>query len=290
MTSSNNCIFILSGQSSGSGVLHNFLAMHNCGAYLEYEGHEPNESHYWLRAAASLQLPLVPMLASSVSLNEKKAVGQLRDFIARNISAKQTLPPESRDAIFDNWRALCQANAPVLLDKSPSCLLQWPVLELLQEAIERLSGEVDFYLLGLVRNPMDVIYSYWKHWQVYPHKKDCEWRQEYSNLLKARELFGDRLHVLRYEDFVQSSESPASLASFLGLPELPGSNLVHSKSMGMWKKDDFFSYRLSAETMELAMQYGYTKEQLQKPAKNRALWPVLKHGIALRDRISRKLS
>ena len=114
--------------------------------------HEQNETLYWTKAASVLGLAQRDMLDSEVPIPAARARADLRTLILENTPPPHSLPDDDRDLVFEGWRLLCHAHRPVFLEKSPHHLVHWSNLELLLEAVERLT-DVDFLFVGPRASP-----------------------------------------------------------------------------------------------------------------------------------------
>jgi hypothetical protein len=256
------CMIILSSKSSGSTALQTLLVNLPQVNHILKTEHRANETLYWTKSASILGLPQVDMLDSVVPLNYEKARASLISFLSDNLD--YYTPPDDNDEqlIFGGWQLLCKKYAPVFLEKSPHHLHQWSALELIAEAIERFQ-EVDFLLVGLVRNPMDTLYSMWRRWRSIPEKNQYEWLLAYSNLLRYRDLVAERLIMVRYEDIVDDISCLNEILAFIGVTEKQvDKNYFHSKSKGKWKKDRSYGFKLSDEVATLAEKYGFRREDM----------------------------
>ena len=95
------------------------------------------------------------------------------------------------------------------------------------EAIERMP-EMDFQFVGLIRNPMDVLYSAWYRWRLTPEAFQHHWRTAYENLERFRVVAGMRLIVVRYEDLSDGGQTSSLLLNRLGMEAMPGADQSHS--------------------------------------------------------------
>ena len=93
---------------------------------------------------------------------------------------------DDKELVFDGWAKLCQRYAPVFIEKSPHHLYQWSSILLIVECMEKLT-DVEFLIIGLIRNPMDTIYSMWDRWRSRPEHIQFEWLLAYQNLLKLKD-------------------------------------------------------------------------------------------------------
>ncbi len=271
------CIIILSAKSSGSSALQRLLAEHNKISNVKHTRHGRNETLYWTKAASVLNMPQRNMLDSEVPIPAAKARKDIETLLHTNLE-NFTSPSSNESLIFEGWKSLAMQHRPIFLEKSPHHLLQWSSLELIQQCIEK-CPEVDFLLIGLVRNPMDVLYSIWSRWRTHPEKKQYEWKAEYENLLKSKQLFGDKLVTVRYEDITKDIDSLEKILAFAGIrPDDMDKNYFHSKSLAKWKSDKFYSFNLTEDVISLAEQFGYEKSEMLNTQKN-ALWTPYKHIV-----------
>ena len=272
------CILILSNKSSGSSAVQRLLAQAADLKCVENTRHFENETLYWTKAASLLQLPQRDMLDSEVPIAPDDAKQDLLKLLADNVP--DYIPPMGdRALIFDGWRQLCDRYSPIFLEKSPHHLLQTSALDLIIEAIEQLQGEVDFLLVGLVRNPMDVMYSAFRRWRTSPEALQDEWLVAYENLRNLKEKLSNRVIIVRYEDLVNSLEPLAPVFDFC--ETTVGENLETLKegSLLKWKGDRTFGFTLAPEVYELATAYGYTNAQLTNEPWQ--FWPLYQSAARL---------
>ena len=269
------CIIILSAKSSGSSALQNLLAKHNKISNIEITRHHRNETLYWTKAASVLNLPQVKMLDSEVPIPGQQAKEDIIKLLSENLT--NFIPPATdEELIFEGWKLLTMDHRPIFLEKSPHHLLQWSALELISQCIERYP-HIDFLIVGLIRNPMDVLYSIWSRWKTPPEKKQYEWLTEYENLLKSKNLFDDKLVIVRYEDITKDINSLKKIIEFADInPDGLDQHYIHNKSLSKWKTDKFYSFNLSNEVILLAEKFGYQPDEMNNPHYN-SLWTPYKH-------------
>jgi len=264
---------ILSSKSSGSSALQYFLAQIPGVNHISKTRHFEHETLYWTKAASCLDVPQMNMVASEIPIKKDKARDDLVTLLKDNLDSYNP-PQEIDELIFTGWKLLCLRYSPVFLEKSPHHLFNWSVLELIIECTQRLPA-IDFYFIGLIRNPLDTLYSMWKRFKILPEKSQAQWLIEYSNLLKFKKLMGDRLLILKYEDLVKSTDCLAAVYKFIGIKnhttEKP---FFHSRSLDKWKEDRYFGFGLSEEVLALSEKYGYKRQAFVK--KNKFLWPYYK--------------
>jgi hypothetical protein len=265
------CIIILSNKASGSSACQNLLAKLVDIKHVTKTRHFENETLYWTKAASILKMPQKKMLGSEVPIESNNAKSDLKKILADNIKGF-VAPNNDKDLIFGGWNELCATYSPIFLEKSPHHLYQWSSLELIMECMDLLS-DVEFLLIGLVRNPMDTLYSAYRSWKIPPEKLQYEWLESYRNLQKLKSLVGERLVIIRYEDIVHSVESLNPVFKFCGLDSCSAdNNYLHKQSINKWKNDKYYGFNLSDEVTQLAMSYGYKEDELKNTRK--MIWPV----------------
>jgi hypothetical protein len=257
------CIIVLSSKSSGSSALQKLLCSGTNARHVERTRHGEFETLYWTKAASILGLPQAQLLASEVPIAPRKARTDLITLLAHNVPS--FVPPHDDEAlVFEGWRALCRRFAPVFVEKSPHHLHQWSCLELMASAARKLP-DIDFRFIGLVRNPMDMLYSAWRRWRLAPQSAQFEWFQAHQNLLRFKELVGDRLTIVCYETLVSHDGVARAMLNKL---DIDGSGArssgLHQNSVLSWKRDTGYGFQLDSNVAQLAAEYGYTPEELSK--------------------------
>jgi hypothetical protein len=201
------------------------------------------------------------MVDSEVPIRQEKARNDLISLLSDNIENYEP-PSNDDDLIFEGWRALCAKYSPIFIEKSPHHLCQWSALELIIQCMET-SDETDFLLIGLIRNPLDTLYSQFVRWKSPPEKIEKQWLIAYNNLLKLKVLLGNKLVIIRYEDMVSSINTLDPVFDFCEVEAVNAdSDYLHSRAIHKWKNDIAFGYTLSPETIKLAESYGYHKDDL----------------------------
>jgi Sulfotransferase family len=254
-------IIILSEKSSGSSACQNLLARVADVRHVAKTRHFENETLYWTKAASILGKPQIRMVDSEIPLEAGKAREDLITLLRENL--ENYVPPEDdAELIFHGWQALCRQYSPIFIEKSPHHLCQWSALELIAEHI-RESKDVDFLVIGLIRNPLDTIYSQCKRWFSSPRKLEEQWQTAYRNLLRFKEVSGLPLMIVRYEDIVSSLRHLDPAFEFCEVSTTAEDEAyLHENSLRRWKNDVLFGYTLSDETIELAERYGYRREEM----------------------------
>ena len=271
--SNEKSIIILSEKSSGSSACQNLLVQFANIENVSKTRHNENETLYWTKAASILGKSQLKMVDSEVPIEREKAKAELISLLKDNLD--DYIPPvKDEELIMEGWRLLCKKHSPIFLEKSPHHLCQWSAIELIIECIRKIN-DVDFLLIGLVRNPMDTIYSQYKRWKSPPEKVQEQWLVAYQNLLRLKEIVGDQLVIVRYEDMVTSLEYLEPAFNFCEVTvRTADKTYLHQKSLQKWKNDVFFGFSLSDETIELAEKYGYQRDELTN--ETYLIWPAVR--------------
>jgi hypothetical protein len=266
------CIIILSTKSSGSSALQELLCDFGGGRHVQHTRHREFETLYWTKAASVLGLPQTRLPDSEVPIAHDKALRDLRDLLDRNISNFKP-PREVEELIFVGWHALCVAHAPIYVEKSPHHLHQWSCLQLMIDAMTRLE-DIEFRFVGLVRNPMDVLYSAWSRWRQLPERFQQQWAAAYENLERFQTIVGERLIVVKYEELSSSKDGATRLMEKLGMePTRRGANdYIHSGSHRRWVADHAFGFQLDSKVTRVAERFGYISQELTQSRDY--LWPI----------------
>ncbi|MBW2663789.1 MAG: sulfotransferase, partial [Deltaproteobacteria bacterium] len=153
-------------------------------------------------------------------------------------------------------------------EKSPQYLAQWAALSLMLQWIENTDYQVK--IIGLVRNPMSVLYSAYERFFTPPEKRQFGWAQIYRNLLSFKAMVGkDKFHLVRYEDLIaKPKQTFQEVCSFIGVDydDKVGDD-VHSRSLNKWSNDSMFTVQLHDSVKQLANHFGYTDEAMYNPPK-----------------------
>ena len=273
----NKCIILLSEKSSGSSAIQNLLANYTKISHLENTRHYENESLYWVKASSVLGLKQNNMIASEVPIDMETAKKDIANLLNESLGTNYKASHIDKKTIFHGWELLCKHHSPIFFEKSPHHLLQRSALKLIVEAISKISS-VDFIIIGLIRNPMDVLYSYHKRWGVKPEKMEHQWNQAYLNLQELKKIVGDKLVIVRYEEVVHSLKCIYPVLNFCDINlSSVDNNYLHQNSINKWKSDNFFGFNLSHEVMQLALDYGYKRPELVNNSNARYLWQFVKN-------------
>ncbi len=268
------CVIQLSDFRAGSTALQGEFV--RAGAKrLSLTKHRLGETLYWAKATALLQLP-------QGNLRYSKAIPYATQTARRELlrMLEQNLPDETfaelsklpgaegsdrivqEELVFSGWKALCEAHGPVFFEKSPHHLHQQSSLKLMLQARERLP-EISFRFIGLVRNPLDTLYSMWSRWRYVPELQESEWIRAYKNLRWFQQQAGDSLKIVRYEDLTADADCLAELLDFCGLPGENVDSQLHQEAREKWRDDKFFGFQPAQQTLDLARSYGYRADALR---------------------------
>jgi hypothetical protein len=255
------CVVILSCKSSGSSALQNLLCTYAGAKHVTHTRHAQHETLYWTKAASILGRRQCRISGSEVPIPRRKALQDIRALLRANLP--HFVPPaDSKELIFAGWNQLCRHFGPVFVEKSPHHLHQWAALDLMLEAV-RLLPAVDFRFVGLVRNPMDALYSMWRRFRTDPVSFQHQWRHAYENLLRFEQYADGRLLIIRYEELAQHENGTGRLLEFVGQPMDPNADrFVHSRSLHRWQNDPWFGFHLHPEVKRLACSFGYCPDDL----------------------------
>ena len=266
------CLMILSEKSSGSSALQSELSKINGVNSIEWTQHCERETLYWTKAASVLRLPQVKLVDSEVPFPPDRARDQIMDLLSYNIPGFVPAPSDDKFFLFGGWRALCERYGPVFLEKSPHHLGQWSAIELIIEFID-LNPQIEFVLVGLVRNPLSVLYSQFRRWRTRPEKLQDQWLMAYRNLKRLKGVLGQRLIVLTYEEMITNPECIQPLLDFCRADEHALSSWsFDARSTSKWREDTSFGFMLSNEVVDLAMEFGYREDDLRN--RRRLVWPA----------------
>lgn len=266
------CIIILSEKSSGSSACQNLLARYAHLQHVRETRHGRHETLYWTKAASVLGMDQLKMVDSEVPIEAGKAKAEIIALLEANLG-NYTPPADELTLVRQGWRLLCIEYSPIYLEKSPHHLCQWSALELIIDAMEHLK-DIDFLLIGLVRNPMDTIYSQYTRWKSPPEEIERQWCVAYNNLLRLQERLGEQLLIVRYEDMVSSLDSLEPVFRFCGVqPDTGAQTYMHRDALKKWRTDRFFGFTPAESTVALAQRYNYSADELAN--ESFVFWPVV---------------
>ncbi|MDO6459746.1 sulfotransferase [Granulosicoccaceae sp. 1_MG-2023] len=274
----NKCVIILSEKSSGSSACLKFLKKEAPLRAVRHTRHNENETLYWVKAASVLERPQIDMVDSEVPIAGDRARQELQTLITQNVP-DFAVPGDDDALVHEGWRALCESHGPYFLEKSPHHLCQWSAIELILDNVRR-NPQIDFLIVGLVRNPMDTIFSQFDRWRSDPEAVEIQWREAYQNLLKLQQTQTNaQVTILRYEEMVsRPAEALAGIFAFCGThSRLKNPRYLHNQSIQRWRQKFWFGFRLKPETLAVARQFGYTDEEMENRVS--AFWPAARHVL-----------
>lgn len=275
------CALILSDKSSGSSILQTELLKHPSVRALAKTPHQEGETLFWNKAVALLGLRQERIAHSHVLPMEFSTARQALESLVTDNVPGFMVPADDRALVFEGWRALATAHGPVFLEKSPHHLHYRDALSLILEAENRLP-DLPFRFIGLVRDPMDTIYSMWNRWRVPPERSQHDWVRAYQNLLWLQEQVGERMVLVRYEDLISDRAQLRRVCALLEIDLVTGMGSGFSSgSVRAWRKDRGFGFQPASEVKELAHALGYP---IMEPAASR-LWPLRREFILATRRL-----
>jgi hypothetical protein len=255
------CIVVLSSKSAGSSALQNLLTSSGRVRHVRRTRHNEHETLYWTKAASVLGLPQADMADSEVPIPARRARRELERFLRDNVGGGFEPPTGDRELVFGGWAALCREYAPVFIEKTPHHLHQRAALELILEC-ERTLDAVDFMLVGLVRNPMDALYSMWNRRRETPEVHQFEWLEAYSNLRWLASERPDLVTTVRYEDMVVDPSVLEPVCAFAGI-DVPDRGYMHGRSIAKWRDDPGYGFVIDPEVASLAREFGYSDDEVR---------------------------
>ncbi|MBK0398740.1 sulfotransferase [Limibaculum sp. M0105] len=295
MQKSADCIFVLSTKSAGSSVLQETIFRRTGFQVAPRTRHFENETLYWTKAASVLGLDQIALPMSEVPIPARRAEHELRKFLAENGAGLPAGVP-SEAALFEGFRKLCQAQGGLMLEKSPHHLYQAEVIRLMERFADA-SPSVRVRFIGLIRNPLDTLYSSWKRFGVPPGDEERCWRVAYENLRELAARRPDDVRILRYEDVVSGEADVGAVLEELGidLSEDAPAPVLHARSVAKWRKDPYFGHLLGAETIRIARSFGYDLPELEGRAprrvwRNAARYHILRLYGLLPEALRKSLS
>jgi hypothetical protein len=275
---------LLSDKRSGSTMFEDELCKHPDIKHVEYSPHTYNETHHWLKAACMLKMPKQLFYGNKVYNGYGTRLGARQymiDCIRRNVPSF-VLPGDDEMIVFEGWNAICRKFAqPVFFEKSPQHPHHWAALDLMMKWAE--TDEFDVRFIGLVRNPMAVMYSAQKLFLTDPVERQFGWAHCYRNILLLKAMVGqDRFHLVRYEDLIiRSKQEFGKVCEFLGLDHCNTlGESIHRNSVSKWIEDPAYTLQLNDSVARIAKYFGYTEENLYNPPKP---------GMPAKERIHRQI-
>ena len=266
-------VILLSDKRSGSTIFQKELCRHPLVNHVDYSPHRHYETHHWLKAAV-----ITKYVNHKGYGSIKNAKQYIIDCIRKNVP-DFIIPKQG--LIIDGWEALCKRFAnPIFFEKSPQSLAHWGALLLLLRWIKQ--TEYNVKIIGLVRNPMAVMYSAYKLFFTEPEKRQFTWAKSYRNLLSFKEMLdSNQSYLVRYEDLAKDPKKTFKEAcDFIGIKynKEMGKNF-HSNSLNKWANDPNFTLQLHPIVAQMAEHFGYDKEDIYNPPKQKRRFSRVKHKL-----------
>ena len=118
-----------------------------------------------------------------------------------------------------------------------------------------------------------------------PEKRQYEWVRAYKNLVQFKDLVGDKLHIIKYEDLVTKHNTIIQICRFIGIDCINGiGSTLHNKSLFKWRKDKIFGFQLDKRVAAFATQFYKLDEMQNKKSK---LWVVCRNMHTYTNRLLR---
>lgn len=259
-------LILLSTKSAGSSAIQKFLSHKFEIDLLPATPHHENETLFWTKAASVLGLHQDAMHRSVVPYSIPAAKTQLHRLLKDN-QVSLELNRWNEEELFNAYLELARTVPGTFFEKSPHHLRNFSNLELMIRAAHFLKGKLDMHFIGLIRNPMDTIYSVWQRWRYHCPAFEREWYQSYRNLQDFASRFPDQVKIFRYEDLTTNIDPLKQHILKIGINprENPAPFSLHSKSKSKWLKDKHFGHQLDEKTLALASSFGYSKAALINP-------------------------
>lgn len=264
-------VILLSDKRSGSTILEKELCKHTLVKHVNYTPHSYNETHFWLNAACTINTPkqLFSNIKRPNSYGSQQTAKSLFSNLIKGNVPEFELEHDDGEFIFSAWDALCQQYAkPVFFEKSPQHIHHWAALDLMLRWLEQCPYRVR--IIGLVRNPMAVMYSAKKLFYTDPEQRQFGWAEAYRNLLLVeKNLSKQQYKCIRYEELIKTPESTLmELCSFIGIDYEQGmGDEIHTDSQNAWRGAQDFSLQLHPSVKRVAQHFGYDGQTLFNPEK-----------------------
>jgi hypothetical protein len=248
------------------------LANHKDIQHVTITPHRYNETHYWVNAACmneSRNIFLTDEARPSTYGSPDEARKLLIDLVQRN-APNAVLPADDQDIINMGWETICREFArPVFIEKTPHHAHYWTALNLLLDWMVVTQFEVR--IIGLIRNPMEVMYSALKLFHTDPNHRQFAWLRANKNILRFKQkIRPEQFRMVCYENLVENPRVElGKLCHFIGV-EYDGSmgSSVHSSSIGKWALDPTFVFQLDGSVSSFAREVGYSDDQITNAQKH----------------------
>ncbi len=243
------------------------LCKHSAIQNVAYCPHTFNETHHWLKGAVITEIPGTLFAGEEVYRNygsKHNARAYLEDGIKGNVP-DFALPEDAKQLVFRGWDALCEKYAqPVFFEKSPQHLAHWAALSLMLEWAQQCDCQVKF--IGLVRNPLGVMYSAQQLFGTNPETRQYGWLNIQKNLLAFRQMLDPgQYHEVGYEALTEHPvEEFTKVCQFIGIDYEPAIGAsVHGNSLKKAIEDPAFGLQLATPVRQIAKQFGFRDEDLR---------------------------
>lgn len=253
MNSPTRTIILLSAKRCGSTALFHIFQKHPDVSICHHDRNiviwEPN---FWNGAARAIE-------------------GNPQPFIQRLSQSLPSIRPPAtftQDTIFRLWEEILSKHGPIMFDKSPQYLSDYPALDLLHRFHQ--AGN-DVRLIGMIRDGRDSISSQFERWSKpgkddSPEIREKHWLKKYAHLMELPAMFG-RFPLFRYEDFALAPQFYArTMFEHCGLPYHADTvSHIHPENVGRYSisTDPMIRrWKMSAEFIQHLRDFGYPVPQL----------------------------
>ena len=169
--------------------------------------------------------------------------------------------------------------SPFFFEKSPQHPHHWAALDLMLQWAD--ATELNVRFIGMVRNPMAVMYSAMNLFATDPSKRQFGWAHCYRNILAFKDVVGeDRFYLIRYEDLVKQPQKILEDACrFIGVDATDSIGAsIHPDALTKWRSDPTFTLRLHPSVYRIAHHFKYQMEDVYNPPK-----PVVSGMVKLQN-------
>ena len=279
-------VMLLSDKRSGSTMFQKELCKHPKISHVSYSPHTYFETHHWLKAAVMLDAPKQEYYGHKphVGYGSKMGARQYMIDCARGNVPEFRVPDNDRDLIINGWEAISKQFAkPVFFEKTPHYIGHWACLNLILSWIKSTDFEVK--IIGLVRNPMGVMYSAYQLFHTDPYERQFAWASSYRNLMAFESMLApENFHLVRYEDIIGNPiRTFKTVCEFLDVEyDSDIGKEVRRDSVNKWQNDQNFGFQIHENVASLAKVFGYTDEELGNAGKREdcinesLLWKIRK--------------
>ena len=288
-------VVLLSDKRSGSTMFQEEICKHEDVQTVRYSPHTYLETQHWLKGACLLGMPKQTFYGHRYPSSLQRA-GAARAYLVDELSGNLPdwrMPDTDREIVFDGWEALCNKFAkPVFFEKSPQHVAQWGSLSLMLDWIRTTSYSVR--VIGLVRNPLSVMYSADDLFHTDPDTRQHGWADMHRNLLAFQAMLpAEQFKLVRYEDLITNPVVGFSeVCQFIGVPsDARIGSSVHVSSRNKWLDDQRYDIHLHPSVIQVAKHFGYTDTELNNPQKQgipiseKTLGRIRHLGLRIRSRL-----